>query len=589
MAEQNPQLGLTALGVAALTIIGVLIPSLLEPYFIVTAGSIVALGIIAVGLHQNRLSATAGGSVLALAVGFYFWSPWWHGLFYGMLYKSPGVLQWLIVGGLIALAGVAWGGYRMSDGNSDSGTGPTVLVVGGAAIAIIGFLFVGWFVGGIYAQEHMSHQVQGEVENVETLPEVDNDNPRALPEAVARNYAQNSLQTPRYHLAGGDITVINGTPHWSYSLAPDGGYNSWRIKQDGAVYVNMTTQDKDVDVARGQFKYGQGMAVFDDYLWQLKRNDYNHDYREPFVVKHEGELYMAVPYVDYNHHFRALPVPQVYSTPEFGGVKIISQDGTIEDLSPQEARNDPRLEGQNFYPYDLARFKVNSMRYKHGALNKWFTHKDQLQLAHVPGQGNNQPFTVMTEENGITYFLAAEPWGEQTHGVYQVWTVDARTGEMERVTYGMDESLLGPAKATRFVRQEHPNYQWVSQGEGSSGNIETSEPLPVVVEGTLYWQVFVVPTDSAGVAQVSYVNAETGAVTSVQTNGQIKAFLQGRTVDGVDVGANQNNTDSTSGASLVITVEYPDGSTKTITVPEGSTVSVRHANNSTATNATASG
>lgn len=555
-------------------VIGVLIPSLIEPNYSATLALLVALAIVVAGQRVGSGALRGTGLLIGVFIGFYFWSPLWHGLFYGVYYKAPGILQWLVVGALFVVAAIAVDGYRGSKGK-DSGLLPSVLFTSGVLIAVVGALFMGLLLGNIYAQEHMANEVSEEVETLESLPEVDVEHRRSLPESVASNYARNSLQTPRYQLNGGDITFIDGVPHWSYALAPDGLYNTITIQQDGAVYVNMTTQNKDVDVRRGEFKYGQGMAVFDHYLWQLHRSDYANDYRDPFIVPHDSELYMAVPYVEHKHQFRAgLPMPQVYSVPEFGGVKLISQDGEIEDLSPAEAQNDSRLTGQNIYPYDLARFRVNSMRFQHGALNTWFTHRDQLQLADVPGQGNGQPFTVDTE-NGIEYFVAAEPYGENTHGVYQVWVIDGRSGEMRRITYDSDSSLLGPQKATRFVRQEHPNYQWTSDGEDGSGNIETSEPIPVVVDGTVYWQVFVVPTDSAGVSQVSYVNADTGTVTSVESDDGIRTFLEGQ-VDEGNAESDEGGATDDSEASMVITVEYPDGSTETVTVPEGGTVSVEH-------------
>ena len=173
------------------------------------------------------------------------------------------------------------------------------------------------------------------------------------------------------------------------------------------------------------------------------------------------------------------------------------------------------LAGQRLYPFELTRRSVAATKYRNGILNTFTSHEEEIELAAVPGEGNDQPFTVMTED-GIAYVAAVEPYGE-AQGLREVWSVDARTGEYER--FPVEESLLGPRKATDFVRQAARTTDW--------DRFDPSEPIPVVVDDTFYWEVRVVPTDSSGISYVAFVNAESSDVTEVETRRAVSAFMRG--------------------------------------------------------------
>jgi hypothetical protein len=53
------------------------------------------------------------------------------------------------------------------------------------------------------------------------------------------------------------------------------------------------------------------------------------------------------------------------------------------------------------------------------------------------------------------------------------------------------------------------------------------EPLPVVVDNSLYWQVRVIPDKASGIAYTAFVNAETTDVVVVTEDQQIYDFLSG--------------------------------------------------------------
>jgi hypothetical protein len=515
---------------------------------------------------SRRLVAATLLSLAALAV-VWFVRPLFQPLAYRLFVESPGALQWLGVVGLLVVAYVAYGlrvRWVGTDASVETDAGAVPAVVVALGVLVVLAIAVGSVVGGLYSAEAMSDRVGATVTDVEDLPETTVENARLLPQSVAREYAQNSLQYPRYRLAGGDITVVNGTPHWSYALAPDGGVNAFRLKQQGGVFVDMTTTDKRVDVREATFDVGQGMAVTDDYQWRLSKHAFWRDYRDPFVVSHGEEMYLAVPYVTHDWEFRATPLPQMHSMPEFGGVSLIATDGSITDLSPEEARSSEILAGQNFYPYELARYEVASRAYKNGIVNTWFSHEGQLELAPVPGE-NDQPFTVFAEDRP-TYVLAAEPWGDAA-GVYQIWTIDARSGEPRRLTVPQSESLLGPTKAT--------NYAMRAPDIARLNDVAPAEPIPVVRDGTLYWQVHVVPNSSAGLSYIAFVDAGSGSVYTVGTGEGARAFLAGERDAGGNGSGDGSDGGDGGGDGLVIVVERADGSTERVTVGPNDTVVIQ--------------
>jgi len=581
MANDTELTGKTTAAVAMVaTVLGVVLPTALT-------GSILPLVLGLVGMaactyallgKDYGVYAALAGVLLFFVGGFAFWYPWWQGIAYALAFKNPGGLQWLVVG---VLAAVVIALLKLMTRTDDSGYSSSTETTGWAYVAgfflvfaAVGFLFVGPMVSGMYAQEHMANQVQSNAGTLEELPNSDQNRSRIAPEAVSRNWATNSLQYPQYNLEGGDITYINGTPHWSYSLSPDGMVNSFTLQQRGAVYVNQSSMSKDMTIQDDQkFRYGQGVALTDAYDWQLAKHDYAADYRDPFVVPHEGKSTMAVPYVEHNWEFRLTPIPQFYAVPEFGGVKTIEQDGSIEDLSPEEAQNSEVLgEEQNYYPYSLARFKVESMAYKNGIVNTWFGHEGQIEVPGVPGQGNDQPFTVPTEDDGIQYFVATEPWGN-ANGVLEVWTIDAQTGDMAVKEYDGQSTQRGARKAVDSVMAT----ERVSR---LGDDMNAVEPIPVVVDGQLYWQVRIVPDSSSRITLVGFFNADTEETALVETTGQVNAFLAGEqpTTGNQSDDTGDSDSESASDCAFNIVVEYPDGTTETTCVPDGGSVTVEEGN-----------
>lgn len=483
-----------------------------------------------------------------IAAAFYAIRPFYHGIAL-MVYKNPVLIQ---AAALFVLgAGVkAIGKHRKEETYQTSGVEILGSLISGISLLV---LVAGIFLTGAYSHSTMSEIVENEFTDINELPDVDPDNPRVLPRSVAEEYASNSLQTPRYQLGTSDIAFTdNGTPMWSMPKTPDGTVNYFRLKQNGSAFVDMTTQSKQISFTEDEMRIGLGMGIRDAAGWNLRKDNYWVDYKDAVNLEHEGKGFIAVPMQSYNFHFS---FPIFHTTPEFAGVALIDSEGNIEYMNPEEAQEHPVLEDQRLYPYDLARYKVDSMQYKNGIINAWFVHKDQLEVADVPGFNNDQPFTVLTEEHGIQEFVATEPYGN-ANGLFEIWLADGQTGDLKRYSLNQSGGLLGPGKAMNYVRKANSRVNW-GGGEDQRG-FEPTEPIPVLLNDKLYWQIRVVPENSAGIAFTSFVNADTGDVVTAETDDQIMEFLDKERVSG-DSSRNTPDQDEGSGIESMEIVITADG------------------------------
>jgi hypothetical protein len=464
-------------------------------------------------------------AAVSLVLAWYF-RPWLHGIVYGV-YTAPILPFAAVVGlGIAALA-------RRRFGSLASGQfGFVVFVL---------VLVAGAGLTGLLAGEDIGKTTMDRAATAENLSETDPAKPRVVTKSVASRYASNTLNFPQYRIQGGDITVRNGTPYWSYALAPDGAYNHYTKRQHGTVLVDVTQQNAEVETVVGDLEKGVGPAFYNNYRFaMLKQANYLVEYGDPFMVVHENDQYVAVPYTKPEFHW--LPLP--YTTPEWGGVVLIGPDGSIEDLSPAEARNRSVLQEQKLYPFELAREKVAATKYRNGIVNTFTSHEDEIEVAPVPGEGNDQPFLVFTDE-GPEYVVAVEPYG-QAQGLKEVWTIDGRTGEY--AVYSPSRSLFGARKATDYVRQAARTTDW--------NRFTPSEPIPVVVDGQLYWEVRVVPSDSSGIAYIAFVNAQSSDVHEVSTTAEVTAFLEG---EGVSETRAEGGDEEARTPTLVVERVAPNG------------------------------
>jgi len=361
-----------------------------------------------------------------------------------------------------------------------------------------------------------------DIEYITQLPEMDENFVRVTPMKVGDRWASDACQYPRHTPAfPSDISMLDGKPHWNYLLVPDGAVNVYNIKPVGAIFIDMTTIDKNTRIVERELEIAPQLELKDGLRWRIFRDEkYFITCERVLVFVHNDTVYQTVPYIEYDFHFE---FPVFYTVPKWGGVFLIDEDGNIDDLSPQQARESPILEGQKLFPEQLVLTYINSERFwkaKQGSFmdaiyNVWFDHVDELEITDVSGQGNQQPF-LMNTENGLKWIVSVEPFGV-AHGIYRIYLLDARTGLIERMNFSSDE--IGPVRACNYVRQAHPDADW--------DLFQVIEPIPVTPNGKLFWETRVVPREGSGIAYVAFVDPITGRVVECETDEEISTFLSG--------------------------------------------------------------
>ncbi len=443
----------------------------------------------------------------------WFSRPLWH-WFFMFIYKNPSFWEPLV---LVAIFYVAHNIYNRKIKKEEKSeekilsTRNSKMITISILILILGWPILGFF-QAMYPQYYLSQHL--DIEEITELPDMDPSVIRIMPLFVAERYAKDALQYPRFKLGAADISFVDETPHWVFPLVPDGLINFFILKDKGAAYVDMSTMKKNTYIIEEDMEIGPGMGITDWYKWKLYKEKYWVEYEDPYFIPINQELYIAVPIISYEYRWR---FPTLYTVPGWAGIALISSDGEIEFLTPNNALKHPTLSNQKIYPERLSRYYINSFRYTHGIINKLFYHHEQLEIAEVPGQQNRQPFLVVTE-NGMKWFVGCEPFGE-AHGIFRIYLIDARTGEIQFNERAKAEALIGPVKAGDYVRKANPIVDW--------NRMMPVEPIPLISQGKLYWEVRVIPKDGSGIAYTGFVDSETSDVTELHTDESIIRFVKG--------------------------------------------------------------
>ncbi len=469
---------------------------------------------------QRKLSSVGRVRLLVgLAVALFFvWlvSPAFHGLAMTLYINWPFFLVTL-GGGLLAV-------YLWNIGDKD----PAKLVAFIAVVAAVAYIFTA------APLQDLKYLYSLEANEIEEMP--DTIGVRYLPYEVAARFGQNTQDDSTLVL--GDFEPLDndeGGIDWVAPREPNGVWNSLVNNQDGVMIIK---PDGSAELVSQEFKRGEGMALHRNVRWKLMRERFFVDHTNQYYVLHNGELLGLVPYVSYRFSFPVM-------VPQWGGVMVVHPDGDIEDLSPEEAINDGRFEGERLYPEQLARKVGDVWKYRNGYWNTWFAHEDEAIIPEIGGTDevnssggkaakgsggssanrvstNQMPFLIPTEE-GPQWFLAAEPYGS-SFSLYRAIYINAHNGQVTYFRPDTGSALIGVNKALDYARATFPNYQW-------GRNAILLEPRPIIKDETLYWMATITNADTAGVNKTVMVNsAEQGEVTVLESYEQVMAFVEGEDI-----------------------------------------------------------
>jgi hypothetical protein len=376
----------------------------------------------------------------------------------------------------------------------------------GFALASAGIIvlaiFIGYFENAVVNKKIAD---TNEYINITSLPEIIP--PRIIPKQVADRFASDSFQNPQEKLTDSQIVMNNGQLQRVYGRIPEGLLLTLKNKLSGFVTVNVSSFENNSEIVDQEFKYSEGLQITDNLSFQLKKKRYFAQYSEPIYLKdpNSDQWYTAVPYISY----KGFPI----RIPKWGGVMIVDKDGNITDYTPEQAMQLPMAKNNRIYPKELSRIYTQAYSYKNGIFNKWFLHKDQIEIDE--NENLQQPYHLPTP-GGYKQMLFTKPYGN-SFGIYKVFIFDATTGKIELLSYAQNTQLIGPTAAKQYVEKNYPSIDY--------SQFSIVEPRPVTANNNLYWMFSIIQGNGSGIAHTVLVNAQTTEVSEIKDMAELDKFL----------------------------------------------------------------
>jgi hypothetical protein len=375
------------------------------------------------------------------------------------------------------------------------------------SVTFIGAAFVVWIPVAIWSHVQMEKAIyrHSVFTELNALPE--RGLVRLLPKAIADQMVQSAVGTSGYTTHDGHIVLdpVLKRLVWTYEQAPYSVFNKLRRPTRGIVQLDAERTDRREEHADRNFKYAPGMHISQNTTWQTLKRHYLVEPTDPVgIVTPSGEPIFVAPYLRFEGF---LPVRR----PVVGGVLLYHPDGRIEDLSAEEAQRRPEIIASGrLVPEELARRIHDSYRFKNGALNTFFGHRDQTEVHDVDVSGNRMPYLMAFVERGVTHLKwvsVAKPHG-RAFATKAIFLTDALTGTTEVWNAPKNADLTGPGRAIQTVLSL-PGIVW--------SNFEVIEPRPAFVQGRLQFMFSVVPlTETANtVSKTVFVDAASNKVAAV--------------------------------------------------------------------------
>ncbi len=414
--------------------------------------------------------------------------------------------------------------------------GLLLMLVGSFARAVSGraaFLALGVIllvVGGImFAFAHIAvlNDSPSQIKVIELKAPIDTTSARLVPLYTAYAYAVSMLQTATHTIYEDETYVYydsGGHIIYNWVIEPEGFWNQISKEPLGVVLVNGSVFPPKVYVIKKRTFWGLHRLLlnpfFIDNLWREVKLRAGMGVRVLMdcnvEVLYKGKPYILIPLATWR-------VGPTTSVPVPVGYAVVSPDGSISVISLKEAASSPLFRGVPLVPDVIAREWVEIYRYHTGFWNVFLYHNTYT----IRDVGTNPQPYLMTDKSGHLYWVfVAEPPG-MTYSAKYIFYVNASDPNPHIMIYELPNPVIGISKLASLVKQAHPTYDW--------GEFMVEEPMPIIVNGTLYWKVTVITRDGRGLVSVDLVDTRTNEVRSIKANGTLTmdgviAYLTGKHV-----------------------------------------------------------
>ena len=447
--------------------------------------------------------------VAAIAALVVLWlvRPIWHGLAM-FFWTQP--LVWLAPLALLIAGGVLLRRSQRSWRTLEdlrSGVRPPTYLFAFPALAFFAFIFAAAFNAPLVSKAIVDNT------NYESIPGLPADGKvRLVPREVAEVNASSAFNSPTETLTNFRIVNTEDGLVWTALRTPQGAFRIFSKKSQGIVELSADQTARALRYVDGELQTAPGLQITDNLRWRLLKRRFLISLEEPVGFETPSGPKILVPYLEYKGLLIRRPV--------LGGVFVVSPDGTIEDLEPEEAARRPELAqtGRVFSDTQARRIQ-DAYQYKGGLWNAWFVHENQTRITDT--ETNRQPYLVDfgAAGLGLQWVTVAEPYG-RAFAASAIFLTDATTGKTRIWRVGR-KSLSGNRRALQAVRAVSiPGIDYGDSGPGAtgSGNFRVVEPRPVFVKGRLVYLTSIIPKELNAVSKTVVVDAETNKLVAIFEN-----------------------------------------------------------------------
>ncbi len=350
---------------------------------------------------------------------------------------------------------------------------------------------------------------------------------RIIPLETAYAYAISLLQTPTHtiYMDESYLYYINDSVVYNWIIEPEGFWNELFRDAYGAVFINGSAYPPKVNFVNLSLYWSlHRMRLTPFYVDTLLREikakaiPYKPLFKDNVEILLNGKIYILIPLMTWKTGFTTY-LPMLY------GYAVVYPDGRVDIVEASKLKNHP-ITRVAFYDYKvpimpeaIAREWIELYRWSPGFPNVVLYH----QTFTIRDIGTNpQPYLVFDDKGHLYWLFIAEPSGE-SYAIKYIIYVDAQATEPRILVYKPEIQWIGASKISSYIQKAHPRYDWQQ--------FKLAEPIPLIINNTLYWKVTIITSDGRGVISIELVDALTGNVYSlpVETKlplAQFKLFLK---------------------------------------------------------------